>query len=129
MAPGNPQATMINAPSLGGPSSNPITNQILEANNVSPLTFMDELNATQFELSTRFNYSQAIVWQIKYIISCYLTKKTLPQASAALQDVSKLAQYGHTKPFLIFPALTNLYHLSSYQKNLVPTLISTSSGS
>jgi hypothetical protein len=108
MAPGNPQTTMINAPSLGGPSSNPVTNQILEANNVSPLSFMDELNATQFELSTRFNYSQAIVWQIKYIISCYLTKKTLPQASAALQDVSKLVQYGLTMPFLIFAALTDL---------------------
>ena len=108
MATVNAQASMLNAPSLGGPSSNPITNQILEANGVSPLSFMDELNATQFELSTRFNYSQAIVWQIKYIISCYLTKKTLPQASAALQDVSNFVQYGHTKPFIIFAALTNL---------------------
>ena len=48
--------------SMGGPSSNPVTNQILEANNVSALQFMDEMNAANFELSTRFNYPQAIVW-------------------------------------------------------------------
>ena len=116
MATVNAQASMLNAPSLGGPSSNPITNQILEANGVSPLSFMDELNATQFELSTRFNYSQAIVWQIKYIISCYLTKKTLPQASAALQDVSNLVQYGLIRPFLIFAALIDLCLCVAFRK-------------
>ena len=49
---------------------------------------MDEVNANQFELSTRFNYSQAIVWQIKFIISCFLSKKALGAASAELQYVS-----------------------------------------
>ena len=89
MAPGNPQVNLMNPSALGGPSSNPVTNQILEANNTSSLSFMDEMNAANFELSTRFNYSQAIVWQIKYIISSFLTKKTLATASSDLQYVSK----------------------------------------
>ena len=84
MTPGNPQPNLMTPSSMGGPSSNPVTNQILEANNVSALQFMDEMNAANFELSTRFNYPQAIVWQIKYILSSYLTKKTLATASSDL---------------------------------------------
>jgi len=39
-------------------------------------------------MNTRFSYSQAIVWQIKFIIQTYLTKKTAQSASAELSQVS-----------------------------------------
>jgi hypothetical protein len=32
----------------------------------------------------QFSIGQAIVWQIKFIINCYLTKKSIAQASAEL---------------------------------------------
>ena len=97
---------------------------------------MDEVNANQFELSTRFNYSQAIVWQIKFIISCFLSKKALGAASAELQYVSP----SRNILFLIhdgvidFMRRTNIesmltFLLCSCPKNLAPISTNTSSRS
>lgn len=38
--------------------------------------------------NVQFSAGQAIIWQIKFIVNCYLNKKTLAQASAELQLVS-----------------------------------------
>ena len=45
---------------------------------------IDGVNSRQWQTNTRFSYSQAIVWQIKFIISSFLTKKTQAAASAEL---------------------------------------------
>jgi uncharacterized protein (DUF2345 family) len=38
--------------------------------------------------NVQFSAGQAIIWQIKFIINCYLNKKTIAQASIELQLVS-----------------------------------------
>ena len=45
---------------------------------------LDGVFSKQWQMNTRFSYSMAIVWQIKYIISSFLTKKTAAAASAEL---------------------------------------------
>lgn len=40
--------------------------------------------------NVQFSAGQAIIWQIKFIINCYLNKKTSAQASLELQLVSGL---------------------------------------
>lgn len=44
--------------------------------------------AHQVPQSVQFSVGQAIIWQIKFIINCYLNKKTIAQASVELQLVS-----------------------------------------
>ena len=56
------QPAFINQTGIAGANTNHHFNQILDANATSPLAFMDKTNSAHFELSTRFNYSQAIVW-------------------------------------------------------------------
>lgn len=67
----------------------------------SPLCFIDgkysyetnsllseTVNATLNEPSISLNYSKAILWQIKYIVSIFLNRKTAGAASVELQYVS-----------------------------------------
>ena len=50
---------------------------------------IDSVNAQINEPSISLNYSQAIVWQIKYIVSIFLSKKAAVSATAELQYVSQ----------------------------------------
>ena len=57
---------------------------------VCPDACVDGIHSQDWQMNTRFNYSQAIAWQIKFIISSFLTKKTANAASVELAFVSLL---------------------------------------